>query len=206
MGFFTNIASSFIKQRVVNTKTALELIVDDFKRYFLIFKWFFLLISASTLIYGIIAKTGNPIINYILLCLLVVYALLDTVLRIKQKPKHTKQLRRIYTWLKLFINGVALTSSLYGLYCATTYDGIEPIQIILATLSLLAFVLKVFFEISLEIFSSKWLLLKNAMLMDAKEHPKTSGKIFSPIIGDHEEKEVKNSIFNRINDRKNKNK
>ena len=34
--------------------------------------------------------------------------------------------------------------------------------------------------------------------MDAKEHPNTSGKLFSPIIGDIEEVEVKESVAERI--------
>lgn len=50
----------------------------------------------------------------------------------------------------------------------------------------------------MEIFMSKWTLLKNAMIMDAKEHPNTSGKLFSPIIGDVEEIEVKESVADRI--------
>ena len=34
--------------------------------------------------------------------------------------------------------------------------------------------------------------------MDAKEHPNTSAKVFSPFIGDVEEVEVKESIAERI--------
>ena len=60
------------------------------------------------------------------------------------------------------------------------------------------FILKVLTEIILEIIQSKWTLLKNAMIMDAKEHPNTSGKLFSPIIGDIEEVEVKESVAERI--------
>ena len=64
---------------------------------------------------------------------------------------------------------------------------------------------KVVVEICLDIFSSKWTLLKNAMMMDAKEHSKTSAKWFSPIIGDVEEVEIKESAANKINKWRNKN-
>ena len=59
-------------------------------------------------------------------------------------------------------------------------------------------------EICFEIFQSKWVLLKNAMIMDAKEHPNTSAKLFSPFIGDIEDVEVKESAAERIKERQNR--
>lgn len=202
MGLFGKLAGKFVKDRTVNTKTALQLIVEDFKRYILILKWVFLGFSVSTIIYSLIVGIGNMIINFILLGVLAVYALLDTIFRLKQKPNPTKKLRVIYAWTQIALNAAALVSSLYAIYSATSNE-IKPISIVLATLSIIMFILKVLTEICLEIFQSKWTLLKNAMIMDAKEHPNTSGKLFSPIIGDIEEIEVKESVAERIRKRQN---
>jgi hypothetical protein len=197
MGLFGKLAGKFVKDRTVNTKTALQLIVEDFKRYILILKWVFLGFSFATIIYSLVVGIGNLIINWILLGVLVVYALLDSIFRLKQKPNPTKKLRVIYAWTRIALNAAALVSSLYAIYSATSHE-VKPISIVLATLSIIMFILKVLTEICLEIFQSKWTLLKNAMIMDAKEHPNTSGKLFSPIIGDIEEVEVKESVAERI--------
>ena len=202
MGLFSKIAGKFVKDRTANTKTALQLIVEDFKRYILILKWIFLGFSVSTIIYSLVVGIGNMIINFILLGVLAVYALLDTIFRLKRKPNPTRKLRVIYAWTRIALNAAALVSSLYAIYSATSNE-IKPISIVLATLSLIMFILKVLTEICLEIFQSKWTLLKNAMIMDAKEHPNTSGKLFSPIIGDIEEIEIKESVAERIRKRQN---
>ena len=132
------------------------------------------------------------------------YAVLDTIFRALEKPDPTKKLRFIYGWIKLALNAAALLSSIYTLYSATSGEAIKPISIVLTTLSLLLFILKVFVEITLDVFSSKWKLLKNAMAMDAQEHPNTSAKIFSPIIGDVTEVEINESIAERIKQKQEK--
>ena len=200
MGLFSKIAGNFVKERTANTKTALQLIAEDFKRIVVILKWIFLLFSFATIIYSIVTKTGNLIINCCLLGVLVIYALLDTVLRIKQKPDPTRKVRLVYAWTRIALNAAAIASSLYTLYSATAAD-IKPISIVLATLSLVMFILKVLTEICFEIFQSKWTLLKTAMIMDAKEHPNTSAKLFGPFIGDAEEAEIKESMAERIRKR-----
>ena len=202
MGFFGRVIGNFAKERVSNTKTAFQLIVEDFKRYALILKWVFLAFSVATIVFDIVMGVGNLIINFSLLGLLLVYALLDTLFRVLRKPDPTKKLRVIYAWMRIGLNAAAVASSLYAIYSATATE-IKPISIVLATLSLVLFVLKVLFEIVFEIFQSKWILLKNAMIMDAKEHPNTSGKIFSPFIGDVEEVEVKESVAERIRRKQN---
>ena len=200
MGLFsrlTGAAGSFVKDRVSNTTAAFKLIVADFKRYILILKYIFLSISALTVIYNIVVKAGNLVINCSLLGLLVVYSVVDAILKAKQKPNASKKVRLAYAWLKIFLNAAALTSSLYSLYSATANE-VKPYAIVLATLSMIMFVLKVLIEICYDIFLSKWELLKGALALDAKEHPNTSGKLFSPLVGDVEEIEVKESIIDRI--------
>ena len=197
MGMFSKLAGKFVKDRTANTKTALQLIVEDFKRYILILKWIFLGFSFATIIYSIVGGIGNLVINCCLLGVLLIYALLDSIFKLKQKPDPSRKLRIIYAWTRIALNAAALISSLYAIYSATSNE-VRPISIVLATLSLIMFILKVLTEIVMEIFQSKWTLLKNAMIMDAKEHPNTSGKLFSPIIGDVEEVEVKDSVAERI--------
>ena len=201
MGLFGKLVGNFAKERVSNTKTAFQLIVEDFKRYVLILKWIFLAFSFATVIFDLIVGIGEPIINYCLLGLLLVYSVLDTVFRMVAKPNPTKKLRIVYAWLRIILNATALTSSIYAIYKASTE--VKPISIVLATLSLIMFILKVLVEICFEIFQSKWTLLKNAMIMDAKEHPNTSGRLFSPLIGDFEQIEAKDSVVERIKRKQN---
>lgn len=201
MGLFGKLVGNFAKERVSNTKTAFQLIVEDFKRYVLILKWIFLAFSFATVIFDLIVGIGEPIINYCLLGLLLVYSVLDTVFRMVAKPNPTKKLRIVYAWLRIVLNAAALTSSIYAIYKASTE--VKPISIVLATLSIIMFILKVLVEICFEIFQSKWTLLKNAMIMDAKEHPNTSGKLFSPLIGDVEQIEAKDSVVERIKRKQN---
>ena len=205
MGIISKFAGSFVKERVSNTKTALELIVEDFKRYALIMKWVFLGFSFGTVIYDIVTKTGNLIINCVLIGVLVIYAVLDTIFKKLKKPDPNKKLRLVYSWVKICLNAAALASSIYSLYTATAGETIKPISIVLTTLSLLMFILKVVLEICIDIISSKWKMLKEAMIMDAKEHPNTSGRIFSPFVGgDVSEVEVKDATVARIRDRQNR--
>lgn len=203
MSLFSKVASNFVKERVSNTKTAFQLIIDDFKLYVLILKWIFVAFSAGMLIYGIVSGIGNLIINCCLLGLLFVYSILDAILKRLENPNPSKKLRIVYAWLKIALNAAALVSSLYTLYSATIND-VKPISIVLATLSMIMFIIKVLLEITVEVLQSKWVLLKNAMIMDAKEHPNTSAKLFAPIVGDVEEAEVKESIKNRIKNKQEK--
>lgn len=202
MGIFSKMAGSFVKERTMNTKTALQLIIDDFKRYVLILKWVFLAFSTATIIYSIVRSVGNLVINCILLGVLFLYTVLDAIFKKFENPNPTKKLRVIYAWVRIALNGAALISSIYTIYSATSID-IKPISIVLATLSIIMFILKVLTEIVMHIFKSKWTLLKNAMIMDAKEHPNTSGKLFSPIIGDVEEATAKEAVVERIRRRQN---
>ena len=202
MGLFGKMIGNFAKERVSNTKTAFQLIVEDFRRYVLILKWVFLAFSFATIIFNIVVGIGNLVINCCLLGLLLVYSVLDTIFRVFRKPDPTKKLRFVYAWMRIGLNAAALVSSLYAIYSATATE-VKPISIVLATLSLIMFVLKVLLEICFEIFQSKWTLLKNAMIMDAKEHPNTSAKLFSPLIGDIEEAEVKESVAERIKRKQN---
>lgn len=201
MGLISKFAGSFVKERVSNTTTALQLIKEDFKRYIAILKWIFIGFSLTTILYNIFTKTGNLVINICLIGILGIYSILDAVFKRLKKPDPNKKLRIIYAWVKIVLNAGSLVSSVYTLYSATSLTEIKPISIVLTTLSLIMFVLKVLVEICFDIFESKWKLLKGAMTMDAKEYPGTSGRLFSPLIGDVEEIEVKDSIVERIKEK-----
>jgi len=204
MGFFSKVAGSFVKDRVSNTTAALQLIIEDFKRYIKILKYIFLFFSLATIVYNIITKAGNLIINCSLIGVLILYSILDAIFKRRENPDPSKKLRIIYAWIKILLNAAALSGSLYPLYSATSAESIRPYSIVLTTLSLIMFILKVLVEICLDIFSSKWKFLKSAMILDAQEFPNTSGKIFSPLIGEVENVEVKESIINKLRKRQNR--
>lgn len=203
MGLFSKLAGSFVKDRVSNTKTAFQLIIEDFRRYVLIMKWVFLGLSVVTLLYGIISKTGNLIINCCLIGLLFLYSVLDAIFKRKANPNPSRKLRIIYAWIRIVLNAAAIAGSVYALY-SSTIEQVKPIEIVLAALTMMMFILKILLEITLEVLSSKWALLRNAMVMDAKEYPNTSGKLFSPFIGDVDQIEVKESYANRIKQKQEK--
>ena len=203
MGLFSKIASSFVKKRVSNTKTALEIIVKDFKRYITILKYIFVLFSVLTLIYNIYTQTGVLLINCILLGVIVGYTLVDALLQRTDFVRLTKKIKRIYKWTTIILNLAALSISIYAIYSATSNE-IKPVSIILATLSIIFFILKVVVEIVLEVLESKWDLLKTALIMDAKDYPGTTGKILTPFFGDVEDVEVKESYVKRIKEYQNK--
>lgn len=154
---------------IQNTVSALQIIIDDLKKYIKIFKFIFVLFSIGMVVFQICINSGNKIVNFILLGLLVTYYVVDTFFISKKKSNPRKVVRATYSWINIILNAVALSSTIYTLYSATSMEKISPMSIVLATLSIILFIIKVILEIVTEVLSSKFSLLKAGIAKDIDE-------------------------------------
>lgn len=157
---------STVKTKTENTFNALHLIMEQFKFYVKVIKYIFIAFSLALSLFNIFTGTGNKIVNFILIGLLAIYLILDTIFGVISLKSPKKILKIAYTWLKILINGFALGSTIYSLYLATSLEKINPISIVLTTLSIIMFIIKVILEIICEVVMSKWNLLKAGLIMD----------------------------------------
>lgn len=151
------------------TKAAAVLILDDFKRWSKMFKIFF---SAFTLVYftyNFIADVGNLYVNIVLTALYLGYTLFEIITYKKSVKKRTKKIiARGYKWSKLVIKAFTLGSMLYGMYVAAS--SINGISIILATLTIIIWVLQVLLELIILVIEPKIKLITAGVLTDAKSY------------------------------------
>jgi len=134
------------------TKAAIDIVISDIKRYCNIFKYGSMIFTFIYFGYAIYAKSGNVIVNIVLVSLFGIYALLDLFASNNFKPLK-RFVRRSYKGLKFVTKTFSLGVMIYGIYNATT--NVAPISIILATLMIVMWVLQLLFEIVIEIFNDK---------------------------------------------------
>lgn len=135
------------------TKAAVDIIVNDVRRYCNMFKYGAMLFTLVYFIYSIYTKNGNLIVNIVLLSLFSLYAILDLLTSKKDYKFFKRFIRKSYKGLKITTKAFSLGVMIYGIYIAT-YN-VAPISIILATLMIIMWVLEVLFEIVLSIFEDK---------------------------------------------------
>lgn len=135
------------------TKAAVDIIVNDVKRYCDIFKYGTMIFTLVYFIYSICAKQGNLVVNVVLLSLFSLYVILDLLTLKKDYKLFKRFIRKSYKSLKIVTKAFSLCVMLYSIYIAA-YN-ISPISIILATLMIIMWVLEVLFEIVLSIFEDK---------------------------------------------------
>ena len=135
------------------TKAAVDIIVNDVRRYCNIFKYGTMMFTLAYFIYSIYAQKGNLVVNIVLLILFALYAILDLVTSKKDYKLFKRFIRKSYKGLKITTKAFSLGVMIYGIYIAA-YN-VSPISIILATLMIIMWVLEVLFEIVLSIFEDK---------------------------------------------------
>lgn len=146
------------------TIASIELIIDDIKKYYKIFKYGSLVLTAAYFIYALISHTGYFIANIVLATLFVLYTIFE-FLTLKRDIKLAKKVvKRSYVWIKLLIKAFTLGAMIYGIYTATT--NVSPISTILATLMIILWVLQFLLEILVEVIEDKIDLLKAGMNQD----------------------------------------
>lgn len=186
------------------TKEAINLIIEDFKKYMNIFKYGSLIFTVAYFIYAISMRTGNLIANIVLASLFVAYTIFDFVTSKKEIKEAKRIVKRSYKWSKLLIKTFTLGAMLYGIYTATT--NVSAISTILVTLMIILWVLQVLLEIAVEVIEDK----VNLVIEAFKEDIDIKGNIQDVIqkIKGNEIEESRNirMLAKRIKDRKDKKK
>lgn len=130
------------------TKNALNTTINDFKAIYKTIKYVSLLFTIGYLAYVFIAPVGNFWVNVALASITGIYYLFF-VLFAKQSGKVAqsakKVVRRIYHWLRILVRAASLGILLYGM--AIEPQSATPISIILATITIIVWVLQVIFEL-----------------------------------------------------------
>lgn len=135
------------------TKAAVDIIIEDIKKYCNIFKYGSMIFTFAYFIYALYTNNGNVIVNIVLISLFFLYTVLDILTHNKDFKLLKKIIRRSYKSIKLLTKTFSLGVMIYGIYMATT--NVSPISIILATLMIILWVLQLLFEIVIEIFNDK---------------------------------------------------
>lgn len=135
------------------TKAAVDIIVEDVKRWSNFFKYGSMIFTLLYFSYSIYLKSGNLIINIVLLSLFSLYTLLDLLTKNKEFKLMKKIIKRSYKVLKLSTKAFTLAVMIYGIYTAS--HSVSGLSIILATLMIITWVLQLLFEIVIQIFEDK---------------------------------------------------
>lgn len=135
------------------TKAAIDILINDIKKYCDIFKYSTMICTILYFIYALFSKTGNFIINSILLGLFVIYILLDVSTTKKEAKLLKRFILKSYKVLKFATKTFSLVVMVYSIYNATA--NVSGISIILATLMIIMWVLQLLFEIVIQLFNDK---------------------------------------------------
>lgn len=131
-----------------HTKNALTTTINDFKAIYKTIKYVSLLFSFAYLAYVFLAKVGNFWVNVALASVTFIYYVFF-VFSVKKQSKTAqsakKVVRRIYHWLRILVRAASLGILLYGM--ALQPQSATPISIILATITVIVWVLQVIFEL-----------------------------------------------------------
>lgn len=148
----------------IYTRTAIDIIITDIKKFATIFNYGSLIFTSAYFIYALVTKTGNFIANIILASLFVGYTIFYFVTKSMEMKTAKKVVKRSYKWIKIVIKTFTLGAMIYGIYTATT--NVTPISIILATLMIILYVLQILLELACEIVEDKKDLLVEAVAKD----------------------------------------
>ena len=179
------------------TTAAYQSVLQDLKKWSVIFTWLLFAITTSYYIYAIVMEKGYLWANILSLSIIVVYTVFDTVTKYTNIKLVNKVSKTIFNWTRILIRAATLTLTVYGL-CVATMDQINPIDIILTTLMIIMWILSVLIEIVRNIFNSKKDLFIDAFHKDIEEIKKpitTTTNVVKRIFGKEvEEKEDSENI------------
>lgn len=167
------------------TKEAIELVIEDIKKYSRIFKYGSLIFTTAYFIYALLSQTGNFIVNITLTSLFICYTIFDFATHKNKSHTARRIVKRTYKWIRLGINAFTLGAMIYGIYTATT--NVSPISIIFATLMIILWVIQIFLELVIEIIENKVDMLKNALTQDVEDIKKpftAVGNVFKKLKGE----------------------
>ena len=179
------------------TTAAYQSVLQDLKKWSVIFTWLLFTITTGYYIYAIVMEKGHLWANILSLSIIVIYTVFDTVTKYTNIKLVNKVSKTIFNWTRILIRAATLTLTVYGL-CVATMDQINPIDIILTTLMIIMWILSVLIEIVRNIFNSKKDLFIDAFHKDIEEIKKpitTTTNVVKRIFGKEvEEKEDSENI------------
>ena len=148
------------------TKAAGVMILEDLKKWRNNFQIFFSLFTLVYLSYCLIRQVGIFYINLALSVLYVAYTAFQLVTLKRNDKKLKKRVARTYKWARLLLKTLTLASTLYGIYVAST--AVDGISLILATLTIIIWVIQVLLEVLTVIIEPKIRLLTAGFIEDTK--------------------------------------
>jgi len=153
-----------------NTRNAISATINDIKSAVRTMNILAQLLYIGYLIYVLCTSAGVLPVNIALLSISVAYFIFyictynpktRTLKRFKSNTRHA------YKWLKLSLNAVMLVNTVYGIYIAASE--INPITIILATLSIIAWILQIGLEFVAVFFEYHLYRLVDAFTSDKED-------------------------------------
>lgn len=131
-----------------NTIKTFKGIIDDISRLLLVITVGSQLCAVGYFTYASIVGNGYLTVNIILIAVSLVYLVVYLLARLKKKDKRLKKAqkitRKVTTAVKLTLKAVTLSVTVYGIYLSNDADGIS---IILATLSIILWIIQTLFEV-----------------------------------------------------------
>lgn len=146
--------------------TAGKLILEDLKRLGNRFKIFFSVFTLTYLIYCLVMRVGIFYLNLALLVLYVIYTVFQIITYKRDNKRVKRRVARTYKWARLLLKTLTLASTLYGIYIASA--SVDGISLILATLTIIMWVLQVLFEILIIVIEPRIRLLSVGVMEDVR--------------------------------------
>lgn len=149
------------------TTAALDKIVQDFKRVIFGTNVATRLIYISYLLYALAVSAGILWINVSLLSITALYLAFFVVSQCKREkiPRGCRELVRRYSaWVTLAVKFLALVSTVYGIYVATSH--VSVVTVSLAAFSVMGFAIQIVLEIIRYIIVDRVELLKTGFQKD----------------------------------------
>ena len=148
------------------SRAAGQLILEDLKKWCHRFKTFFSIFTLIYLSYCLIMDVGIFYVNATLLVLYVIYTVCEFIAFKKQNKKLKRVVSRGYKYARLALKTLTLGSTLYGIYIAST--AVDGISLILATLTIILWVLQVLLEVVTVIVEPRVKLFVAGVMKDGK--------------------------------------
>ena len=148
------------------SKAAGNLILEDLKKWRNRFQIFFSLFTLAYLAYCLIRPVGIFYINLALAVIYIAYTVFQLITYKKENKRIKKRVARTYKWARLLLRAVTLVGALYGIYVASA--AVDGISLILATLTIIMWILQVLFEILTIVIEPRIRLLSAGVMEDVR--------------------------------------
>lgn len=171
------------------TKTAIDLIIQVFKKVIFWVSLCSQIFSIVYLIYALCVSAGNPIINALLLTIAVgSFGYFVYTYTKENREKNGDTVKHIFSFSKIIIKFFNLAIIIYGFYTAST---VAPITIIVTVLAIICWILQVLFEILAILVGYIKAFLLDAIQADLEGFKKpftSTGNFFKRLVGIEVEK------------------